>query len=110
MKIYLCRKASNIVPVFIVFNIFQQSKMEAVKGDTNHNACFVVCCLWVEKWNETNSPEMQQMTCRRIGMEEERVSLWAALANGNRANKVHFNGAIMHLGIWLGEYSSSAVS
>lgn len=36
------------------------------------------CCVG-EMRSETliRSPEMQQMTCRRVGMEEERVRLWA---------------------------------
>lgn len=46
--------------------------------------CFDLCRLWDEDEKWMHSPELQQMTCRRIKMEEEESQsvgrLWQMLA------------------------------
>lgn len=101
-------KASNSVTLICVVehwsNCQQHSDVDPAKADWKpHWLLGCVVWGWDENWNHIRSPEMQQMTCRRIRMEEERVSLWAALANGNRAVKsicnisVHLTGRIQYL-------------
>lgn len=50
------------------------------------------------------SAGMQQIMCRRIGMEEERVSLWADLADSDLSHWC--NNASVHLAAWIQLFTS----
>lgn len=81
---------SHCLDVYLSVRRGRQRRM----GKKNYAMCFVLCRLWDEAWNWMHSPEMQQMTCRRIKIWRTRESVCGqTLANASSAAytcSIHF--------------------